>query len=260
MDTKRMAKMSSELLVIYHQNKPVPFERYLAPNAMWFGPGVGHVISGKEQIIRVWESRERPIPLSINEPDVHAVALGSHACNVIMVFATDMRFAGGEDTLLFRRVLLSWIESSSDAQPQVVLVESANLYIPNDEKRIFPLRYDTSGGVDKTKSFSTSVMLTGTDRSVYLIPARNIVWIETAVSGRKCLVHTIQGNYEILGSISQMEKKYPDSFLRTHISYLVNPYYIKELKRFRVILSDGTELPVPEKKYTAIKQRLAELF
>ena len=139
MDISLIARMSSKLLILYHQNEPIPFSRYLAPNVMWFGPGVGHVLSGKDNIIRVWESAERPVPLNINEPEVHAIALGSHACNVVMSFTAAMRFASGEEAPVFRRIMLSWIETTASSTPQVVLVQSSNLYLPNDEKRIFPV-------------------------------------------------------------------------------------------------------------------------
>ena len=50
-------------------------------------------------------------------------------------------------------------------------------------------------------------------------------------------------------------KKYKKIFLRCHQSYLVNPDYITNIRRFRVTLSDGVELPIPEKKYTAFRDK-----
>ncbi|WP_442914580.1 LytTR family transcriptional regulator DNA-binding domain-containing protein [Lactimicrobium sp.] len=40
--------------------------------------------------------------------------------------------------------------------------------------------------------------------------------------------------------------------MRIHASYLINPAHVVRIERFR-IMSDGSHLPVPEKKYTAVK-------
>ena len=44
-------------------------------------------------------------------------------------------------------------------------------------------------------------------------------------------------------------------FLRCHQSYLVNPLYIRNIRRFKVTMTDGAELPIQEKKYTAFRDR-----
>lgn len=260
MNTKKMADLSVRIINAYHRNECASLTHYLAPNVIWYGPGLDHFISGKENLIRVWGSNERPSPVLINEPEVRSVALGSHACDVIMTFKAAMQFESGEEDPLFRRVQFSWAETGSISIPQIVLIHSTNPYFSPDDRRIFPERYDASTGLDKSDTPNAPVLFIGTDKAVHLIPDRNIIWIETTVSGRKCLVHSVQGNYEVLGSISQIHQKYPNLFFRTHISYLVNPYFIKELRRFTLKLADGTDLPVPEKKYTALKQQLLDFF
>ena len=56
------------------------------------------------------------------------------------------------------------------------------------------------------------------------------------------------------------EKQYGDLLLRCHQSYLVNPGYIRNIRRFKLTLSDGTQLPIPEKKYTAFRDMAIQQF
>lgn len=56
--------------------------------------------------------------------------------------------------------------------------------------------------------------------------------------------------------VADPENRYPDLFVRCHASYLVNPQYVSEIRRFRIRLQNGIELPVPEKKYMAVKTEL----
>ena len=70
------------------------------------------------------------------------------------------------------------------------------------------------------------------------------------------LIHTTAGIIPCLDKVSVLAGKYGGYFLRSHASYLINPSYMLSLKRFSLTLTDGTTLPVPEKKYTAFKRAL----
>ena len=87
-----------------------------------------------------------------------------------------------------------------------------------------------------------------------------IIYIEAAHGGKHCILHTADDEIEVMSTITKLEKQYGHIFLRCHQSYIVNPKYIGSIRRFAVTLNDGTELPVPEKKYTAFRDRVRELM
>lgn len=47
-------------------------------------------------------------------------------------------------------------------------------------------------------------------------------------------------------------------FLRIHKSYLVNMKYISDMIKYKVILKDGTELPIPRDRYAQIEKQYYE--
>ena len=67
------------------------------------------------------------------------------------------------------------------------------------------------------------------------------------------MINVAQSNFSML--MDEMNR-YPDLFVRCHASYLVNPQLVSEIRRFRIRLQNGIELPVPEKKYMAVKTEL----
>ena len=67
------------------------------------------------------------------------------------------------------------------------------------------------------------------------------------------ILHTADESVEIFDKVIDLAKACPHLFLRCHQSYLVNPGYIRNIRRFKLTLSDGTQLPIPEKKYTAFR-------
>jgi DNA-binding LytR/AlgR family response regulator len=46
-----------------------------------------------------------------------------------------------------------------------------------------------------------------------------------------------------------------NDFVRIHQSFLVNVRYIKEVARYKVILTNGSELPVPRVRYAEVRNR-----
>ena len=84
----------------------------------------------------------------------------------------------------------------------------------------------------------------------------HIIYAES--HSRHTLVHTSDGIYEATESLSAIAKLYQDLLVRFHASYLVNPAFVRDVTRCKVTLQDGRELPIPEKKYTAVKRELAE--
>ncbi len=64
---------------------------------------------------------------------------------------------------------------------------------------------------------------------------------------------TVYTMYEILNVMDDMLSE--NGFIRTHQSYLVNVKCIKNVARYKVILTNGVELPIPKARYTEVKKK-----
>jgi hypothetical protein len=101
-----------------------------------------------------------------------------------------------------------------------------------------------------------SVIGKGDGIVTYFFNSATILWIESADDGRHSLIHALDGTYKSIEPLRYYEAGFSDALLRAHASYLVNPLYVRSLKRFEITMTDGAVLPVPEKKYTAFRNRL----
>ncbi len=72
------------------------------------------------------------------------------------------------------------------------------------------------------------------------------------------IFHTLNGEFDSTESLSKLEKKYSDTFLRIHASFMVNPLFVQSIRRFEVTLTDGTVLPIPDRKYAKVAKALQE--
>ncbi len=64
---------------------------------------------------------------------------------------------------------------------------------------------------------------------VYAIPYDKINYIEKESSIKRCIIHTLDGNYYIVSSLSRILLSLSNGFLRTHQSCIVNINNIKKI-------------------------------
>ena len=105
---------------------------------------------------------------------------------------------------------------------------------------------------------SERIHLHGADKSDYFFLSDSIQWVESAKGGKHSVVHTPDEAVETRTPISALARDYGHLFLRCHASYLINPNYIRSIRRFCVTMTDGAELPIPERKYTAFRRLVDE--
>lgn len=86
------------------------------------------------------------------------------------------------------------------------------------------------------------------------VAVNQIMYIE---SNKHKLIFHLKGkstdNYSIYNTLNNIESEYEKSgFLRVHQSYMVNMRYIKELKRYCVILDNGEQISIPKGRYREV--------
>lgn len=64
---------------------------------------------------------------------------------------------------------------------------------------------------------------------------------------------TVYTMYETLNVMDDMLSE--NSFIRAHQSYLVNVKHIKNVVRYKMILTNGVELSIPKARYTEVKKK-----
>ena len=74
------------------------------------------------------------------------------------------------------------------------------------------------------------------------------------------MIQTTSGEKVVKNSISDLQKQVGDNLIAIHRSYLVNPEFIRSIQRYQITLVDGTELPVPQRKYNELRQKLMKLY
>lgn len=261
MNHRAIAELSAELITRYYKNEPMPFLEHMDDDALWYGPAAGQFIRGREEMIRIWSGEKHSLTFTMGDLKTETIAAHSSSCNVMLSYPVVTHYPEGQHISVDQRLLLCWgdrrivkEDGTMETEPRILVCHISNPHGKHDEDVIYPKHYDqVSAGRDVVPQKGERLHFHGEDRAEYFYHSDSILWIETSAGGKRSILHTRDEAPEILATVSELAAQYPHLYLRCHQSYLVNPHYIRSIRRFRVTLSDGTQLPIPEKKYTAFR-------
>ena len=178
-----------------------------------------------------------------------------------MSFPVTTHFPEGESITMDQIIHISWCERKINGVngkvPRMLVVHISDLYHKHEDDNIYPVHFNQIyRGYVPVSDLGKRIYFRGMDASSLYLLSDSIIWVESNTYGRHSVLHTSDGDFRVSASLDELEKDHPDVLLRCHRCYLVNPRHIVRISRFKVVLTDGNELSIPEKKYTAVKGKL----
>ena len=254
MNQLAIADLSAELIMRYYENDYMPFLNHMDDEALWYGPAEGQFLQGREAMIRVWNAEEHSLKFSLGNMEVTHITANPSFCDVLLSYPVTTHYPGNRDITLSQRILLTWCErvvadqnGGKTKEPRILVCHIANLHAKHADDFIYPNKFHEVYPEHAEPPHGKRIHFHGWDRSDYFVLSDTILYISAAHGSKHSEVHTTDGTIEVAASVSALAKQYGRLFLRCHHSHLVNPDYIQNIRRFKVTLSDGTELPIPEK-------------
>lgn len=262
MKAAEIVKLTLDIVQTYYENDLSLFFAYMDEDALWYGPAKGQFLSGRQAILNAWSREVNPLTLTLGSIRADAAAIQPACCEVMLSFPVTTHYPSGESIPVDQIIHMSWCERKvagfARKQPRMRVIHISNLYRQLDADRIYPVHFDqVYQGYVSIAPTGRRLRFHGADRADYYLSSDAIHWIESAAGSRHAIVHTGEKTIEVTISVQAIEAAYPDLFLRCHSCYLVNPLHIAAVKRFKAVMTDGAELPIPEKRYTAFRDRLA---
>lgn len=83
-----------------------------------------------------------------------------------------------------------------------------------------------------------------------LIDPKQIIYIQA--HSKQCDIHCVDEQFAIPSILKKIAQQLPGIFIRTHRSYLVNAAHISDIERYTITMSDGTRLPIPERRFDEV--------
>lgn len=108
----------------------------------------------------------------------------------------------------------------------------------------------------KSLNDTTRIVGTDVDGIIHVLNRSEVLY--ACALYKHCAVHTINGDIELRIKFSDFLEQAGEIFSAVHRSYAVNLSHIKEIKPYDVIMTDGSAVPIPIRKYAQIKDMLVK--
>jgi hypothetical protein len=264
MNKQEIAELSMEIVQTYYQNNTKPFLDYVDEKVLWYGPAKGQFLQGRQSLLDAWGNEYNPLTFSLGNIRLDSISTNTSFCEVLLSFPVTTHFPNGDHISVDQIIHLTWCERKREDKivPRMLVIHISNLYQQHESDKIYPVHFnEVYNGYTPMAEKEQHIFFKGTNSSNMYLLANTILYAESTDYGRHSVLHTVTNDeYKINSSISELEKNHPDFFLRAHKCYLVNPQHITGIERFKCILTNGKEIPVPEKKYTAFKKTVQDMM
>lgn len=110
--------------------------------------------------------------------------------------------------------------------------------------------------VERLKT-ADAVFLVECGGEVLRLPLKEIRFIE---SNRNYNIIHADHDYEMRGTLSELEEKLDEAFVRVGRSCLVNLHYVRRIGKTELILNTGENLPVPRGSYKKLNEAFIKYF
>lgn len=265
MNWQEMVQLTDEIVRKYYNNDIQPFLDHVDERVLWYGPAKGQFLSGKSALIDAWANEKHSLTFTLGNIRLDHISTNDTYCEVMMSFPVTTHFPDGQHITMDQIIHISWCERKikgvEDKVPRMLVVHISDLYHKHEEDNIYPVHFNQIyRGYMPVSDSGKRIYFRGMDSSSLYLFSDSIIWAESSTYGRRSVLHTNDGSFRVSDSPDELEEKYPDVLLRCHLQYLVNPIHIQRIYRFKVVMPDGKELPIPEKKYTAFKRAVKEFM
>lgn len=258
-----LPEYSAYITTEYYKNNIQPFLNAFSENCLWIGPAQGQMIRTKKNLLDAFALENNQLTFEMQNLQIIPIAAGASALDVILHYTIISYYPGGETVIFQQRAELLWVEESvkddngNHIKDYFIRVcHISNEYPYDEQDKIYPNHFSKLdiAKIYTLKTPMNKFPLKGLYGSCFYLSGDTIMWAES--KRPHSLIHTNNKVYESLETVAAVADKYPDSLLKIHASYAVNPAYVTEIGRFYVCMTDGKRLNIPEKKYTQIRDEL----
>lgn len=267
MNSKEIVKLTNYIVQKYYNNDIQPFLDHVDEKILWYGPAKGQFLSGRQAIIDAWENEKHSLKFTLGNIHIDNISTNNSYCEVMVLFPVTTHFPEGGSITMDQIIHITWCERNigegkeKEKKPRMLVIHISDLYHKHEADNIYPVHFnEIYSGYVPVSDPGRRLYFRGIDSTDLYLLSNTIIWIESIDNGRHSILHTRNEAIRVSLPLGTLEKKYPDLFLRCHKCYLVNIQHIAKIKRFKVIMSNKKELPIPEKKYTAFKKNVYDYW
>ncbi len=247
--------LTVSLLTSYYNNDIQPFFDYCHDDILWLGPAKKQLLRTKKALIESFQKESNPLHFAVYDLTATPLHVSANCTEVLLTFVVDTFWPNGSTNRVYQRITFTWEVKKELARIRVCHISNPIDY--DDRDSIYPVHYlDTHAHMTLYQDSSTKLSFNGTNKSVLYTSPEQVLYMESI--GNHTNVYTTSQIFECTERLSSINRRISEGFVRSHASYLVNPLHVQSIERFSLTMTNDQKLPIPEKKYTAVKAILLQ--
>lgn len=257
---KTLISQSSFVFHSYFDRDMPSFLDLLDPDFVWIGSYEFQHSVGIEQFINITRDEQNEIPAQVFDEEYKLL---SHEKNTWIVYGCFSASAWKDETTYLytrQRATLIWrltekgfrlLHLHCTMARDIPLVGETPLP-PRRKPSIRWYEYMQLAEKDRNTA-KKRILIKDINGNIHYLLRAEILYIQ--ISYRISTIYTGNGSFEIRKNLNQLLEELP-FLLQVHKSWLVNPIYIAEIKRYVVTLSNKVQIPVGKSRYNEVKENL----
>ena len=260
----KLIHLTQHLLEEYWKKKCEELLFYCAEQVLWIGAEQCEYIIGFEKVRENFEELMKVLqPCWLVNREFDVVQNSGKACTIAGRYLVQTSEEAEYFLQAEQRCTFTW--ELIDGEPKIRHMHVSN---PIGEMKIAEgQRFLNEMGrmarkymEDKILDLSSPpISIEGVDGGTHFIQTANIMYAEARA--RYCdLIMKTGDVISAKCSLTDFEKMADPYFVRVHRSYIVNIRYLSQIQPFEVIMQNKVRIPVPEKRFTEIREYIMKQF
>lgn len=259
--TEQEVLEKSQLAVhLYFNRDREGFLALLSDDFVWIGSYDFHYTQGKQAFLAASSQESEEEEAQISNEEYHLL---SHNRRIWVVYGrfTATSWRDGK-TLLYTRQRLTFVWKQDRDRLQLLhinctMARDIPLEISGDRDRTDGTNvrwFDYIRQLEGAASQEKPILIKDHTGGIHRFKPLEIIY--ASADNQRITVYTASGNFQTRRTLAQLLEDVPQ-LMQVHKSWLVNPSYVRQIRRYYVTLSEGTKIPVGKSRYNAVKEALA---
>lgn len=243
----------------FYERKIQPIADLLDQNFVWIGAYEFQYLAGKEAFLKSIRKESEEPSIQVSQEEYHLLA---HSGSLWSIYGRFTVTAVQDDgTFLMAKVRNTFVWREENNHLILMHIHGSHARdVPLEYKEMPSLQheereawFDYLKRVDRLMGPPKRICFKTTDGIYrFLLPAE-ILYI--TAENKTCTVYTLNGSFTTRIPLKEAEQM-STLFIRIHRAYLVNIRFVLTSCRYRVTMSDGSELPIGKERYLDVREQL----
>lgn len=261
---KELVELSQECLTRFWQLDAEFVIKYFDKNILWIGSAQSQFTEGYAETVMDFRNIMRELkPCHLLQQEFFVVQNMGNACTIAGRYLTTTD--KGVDYFLQVQQRCTFVWELVGGEPKLKHCHISN---PMGELKLAEGEKFTNALGEMSKIYWAKqmesindrrrIVVTDTQGVVHFLHPYEVVYVNA--DKRKCIIHTTTGTeIEARISITDFLVLAGDGFSAAHRSYVLNKAYISCIRKYEIVMANGSKVPIPERRYNEIRNSMADI-